>query len=216
MTDKTDTSLGGAYALASVDDQKRLYAAWAESYDEDLRRRYDYVYAETIADLYLAAGGGGPALDIGCGTGLIGAALATRGMAGPVDGADLSPEMLAAARAKGVYRTLIEADLTAAQPFAPGAYAGLLSAGTFTIGALGPEALTPVIAAAAPGAICVIGIHEAVFEARGFDAALADEAAAGAIAAPSCERHPIYGPAASHENANDRFVAAIFTRAGPC
>ncbi len=48
-------------------------------------------------------------LDLGCGTGLMGAALA--GAQRRIDGVDLSPRMLERARAKGVYRSLHEAEL---------------------------------------------------------------------------------------------------------
>ena len=48
-------------------------------------------------------------LDIGCGTGLVGAAL--RDLAGRLDGVDLSPAMLEKAKAKGVYDELFQGDL---------------------------------------------------------------------------------------------------------
>ncbi|RAH39706.1 uncharacterized protein BO95DRAFT_469476 [Aspergillus brunneoviolaceus CBS 621.78] len=60
-------------------------------------------------------------LDAGCGTGLVGQALATAGGAASssissiaaIDGIDFSPAMLAMARKTGVYRNLIRGDLTA-------------------------------------------------------------------------------------------------------
>ena len=48
------------------------------------------------------------AVDLGCGTGLAGAAMAER--VGHLTGIDLSPAMLALARAKGCYDRLVEAD----------------------------------------------------------------------------------------------------------
>jgi predicted TPR repeat methyltransferase len=59
----------------------------------------------------IAAGGGlGPALDLGCGTGL--AALAISDLSiGPITGVDLSTRMLDHARAKGLYADLRHADL---------------------------------------------------------------------------------------------------------
>ncbi len=53
----------------------------------------------------------GRVLDLGCGTGLAGAALAHR--AGHLTGVDLSPAMLALARAKGCYDRLVAAELGA-------------------------------------------------------------------------------------------------------
>jgi predicted TPR repeat methyltransferase len=49
----------------------------------------------------------GPVLDLGCGTGLVGLALSDLAL-GPLTGIDLSPRMLDAARAKGLYAVLLE------------------------------------------------------------------------------------------------------------
>lgn len=54
----------------------------------------------------------GPVLDIGCGTGLLGVALADLPV-GPLIGVDIAPRMLAGAKAKGLYADLREADVMA-------------------------------------------------------------------------------------------------------
>lgn len=54
----------------------------------------------------------GPVLDLGCGTGLIGLAIADLPL-GPLVGVDISPRMLAYAAAKGLYAELREAELMA-------------------------------------------------------------------------------------------------------
>jgi len=66
------------------------------------------VAAETVLR---AAGVDGEILDAGCGTGLVGVALAERG-ARSIDGVDLSPGMIAKAKETGVYRRLAPADLS--------------------------------------------------------------------------------------------------------
>lgn len=53
----------------------------------------------------------GRVLDLGCGTGLMGAAI--RGLAGWLEGVDLSGRMLEEARRKGIYDRLVQADLIA-------------------------------------------------------------------------------------------------------
>jgi len=53
------------------------------------------------------------ALDLACGTGRIGAWLRGRCAQAAVDGVDITPEMLAVARGRGVYRTLEIADVLA-------------------------------------------------------------------------------------------------------
>lgn len=63
----------------------------------------------------------GPTLDLGCGTGLMARALA--GRAGPIDGIDLSPGMLAEAAATGLYRSLHPGDgATTTRMLAAGSY----------------------------------------------------------------------------------------------
>lgn len=59
----------------------------------------------------ITAGGQiGPVLDLGCGTGLVGLAVDDLTV-GPITGIDVSARMLDQARVKGVYATLVEADL---------------------------------------------------------------------------------------------------------
>lgn len=77
-----------------------------------------------------AAGALGEALDLGCGTGLVARALGTRVQA--IDGVDLSPRMVAAARASGLYRRVEEAELVMAlQACAPACYDLVLAADVF-------------------------------------------------------------------------------------
>jgi hypothetical protein len=67
-----------------------------------------------------------------------------------------------------VYRKLIQADLTQQVPIRSDSYAGLVSAGTFTHGHLGPESLDELWRVAAPGAICAIGINADHYDSKGF------------------------------------------------
>lgn len=117
----TDPGLNAAYRLDGPEGCRRLYAAWADSYDADFAAGMDYRLPALVAGAFLAAGGAGPVLDAGAGTGLVGAALLGLGFSGAIDGADLSPAMLARAARLGVYRNLFEADLTQPIPTpAPG------------------------------------------------------------------------------------------------
>ncbi|MEL7465340.1 MAG: methyltransferase domain-containing protein [Pseudomonadota bacterium] len=203
-----EKSLEGAYALETPEDSKRLYAGWAETYDQDFAERYGYVYPERLAEMLATRRAEGPLLDIGCGTGLVGEVTSVR----PMDGVDISVEMLEAARAKGVYRHLLEADLTATLPMPDGAYRSLISTGTFTHGHVGPEALPELIRVAATGALFALGINQAVFEAKGFPDAFAALVSSGAITAPEYETGPVYADEADHDHKDDKFTAAIFAR----
>jgi predicted TPR repeat methyltransferase len=52
-------------------------------------------------------------LDLGCGTGLAGEAFRDLSVCGRLDGIDLSPRMLDAARRRGIYDSLVEGELRA-------------------------------------------------------------------------------------------------------
>ncbi len=93
-----------------------------------------------------------PLLDLGCGTGAAGVRLSALGFTA-IDGVDLSPEMLAVAAAKGVYRSLVVADLNRPLPVRPGTYTGSVSAGTFRDGHVGPDAVPTILGALRPGAV---------------------------------------------------------------
>jgi predicted TPR repeat methyltransferase len=201
MSRDPDPDLGGAYALQTPADHRRYYAGWAARYDADFAAPMAYRLPDLVAGAYAAAGGAGPVLDVGAGTGLLGLALAARGI-GPVDGVDLSPEMLTEAAAKGCYRSLVQADLTAGPPPVAAPYAGLASSGTFTLGHLGPAVLTALFPLCASGAVVALSVHERVWEAGGFAAALRP---GGRIAASTAQAEPIYATAAKGDpHADDR------------
>lgn len=105
---------------------RALFDRYAERFDRDLIDRLHYqapglLYAavrRVMDDGGRAEGGGDNGggwaapfdiLDLGCGTGLAGVAFA--GVAGFLAGVDLSPRMLAEARRRGLYHSLIEGDL---------------------------------------------------------------------------------------------------------
>ena len=184
--------LDEAYAVETPDDNRRLYARWAATYESDFIARTGYRYHEHVADVFVALERPpGPTLDVGCGTGIVGRALQERGVDG-IHGVDISPQMLEQASSKGVYETLIEADLTAGLRIRADTYAGVASAGTFTHGHLPPEPLGELIRVSMPGAACAIGVNAAHFVDRGFaawlDAAVSEER----ITPYSVTRLPVY------------------------
>lgn len=106
---RTDTSNTPAIFLRAIFDG---YAEQFEVHVLSLR----YSVPVSIRKLLLAhpkiaaAESIGPALDLGCGTGLIALAVEDLGI-GPFTGIDLAPKMLAQAKAKGLYTELIENDI---------------------------------------------------------------------------------------------------------
>ena len=173
-TDETDDALGleEAYAVETPDDNRRLYAKWATTYESGFIGTKRYEYHERVAEVCVARERPvGPTLDVGCGTGIVGEALRARGV-DRIDGVDISAAMLEQAAAKDVYTDLIEADLTVGMAVADDTYAGITSAGTFTHGHLPPEPLGELIRVAMPGARCAIGINAAHWSDHGFEAYL--------------------------------------------
>ncbi len=199
----TELGLDAAYALATPDDSRTLYAAWADTYDSSFIEANDYVYHRQIAEVFCRDFRGGSVLDVGCGTGVVGVELYSLGVS-VIDGIDISPEMLAEAADKNhdgrkVYRNLVEADLTRTINIVDDMYEGLVSAGTFTHGHLGPDSLHELIRVAAPGARAAIGINASHFEDHGFRATLDAMASAGSIEPYELVDVEMYG----HSEADD-------------
>jgi SAM-dependent methyltransferase len=88
------------------------------SYEATVEDEMDLVLLEALESVPWAAVA--HAADLGCGTGRTGAWLRARGVP-RIHGVDVTPEMLARARDRGVYEHLVEADV-AASGLAAGAY----------------------------------------------------------------------------------------------
>ncbi len=201
-----ETGLDNAYALGSPDDNKRLYDTWAATYDDDFAGAMDYRLPHIVAQAYADAGGAGPVLDIGVGTGLVGVVLAERGI-GPIDGTDISPEMLAVAGKKGLYKGLFESDITLGMGVPDGTYAGAVSSGTFTLGHIGPDCLDEVFRVVRSGGLIVLSINRRHFDNAGFAPKIeAIKANCAALAMPEVA---IYGANATGDHARDTALIVI-------
>ena len=133
--------LESAYALETPEDNIRLYRSWAKTYDDDFAKDSDYILHEHVARQFANVGGFGPVLDVGAGTGLCGAALQARGIE-PIDGTDISQDMLDISASKGIYRSVFTGDLLAGLDVKAESYQGAVSSGTFTHGHVGPDGIT--------------------------------------------------------------------------
>ena len=95
------------YPIVSV---QQGYSEWAATYEDVVQDAMDLrllarIKAATWDHAQLAA-------DLACGTGRIGVWLKQHGV-GAIDGVDLTEAMLEGARAKGVYRSLVQGDIRA-------------------------------------------------------------------------------------------------------
>ncbi|MGJ5619466.1 class I SAM-dependent DNA methyltransferase [Sulfitobacter sp. MF3-043] len=160
--------LDAAYAIETPEDNRRLYADWAKTYDDSFAADMDYQLPRMVGLIFCEAfRGSGPVLDVGAGTGLLAQSIPIRAML-EIDALDMSPEMLGIARQKGLYRKTIEADLTQPLDIADNIYGAIVSSGTFTHGHVGPDALDELLRIARCGAVFVLAVNAEHFVARGF------------------------------------------------
>ncbi|MCI2420756.1 class I SAM-dependent methyltransferase [Saccharopolyspora sp. K220] len=170
-----------AYDLKSKEEAEAVYDEWATDYDTDMIDGMDYVAPANAANRLVDVVGGdpGPVLDAGCGTGLVGVALARRSVS-VIDGVDLSQGMLDQARARGVYRNLGKADLTQRLDVADDTYGAAICVGTITDGHVGPEVFDELVRVVRPGGLVVATVAH-VWESRKVGEHLDDLAARGLV-----------------------------------
>jgi len=185
-----DPDLDSAYALETPADNKRLYRAWAETYDAEFVDGTDFRFPALIARTYLASDGAWPCLDVGCGTGAVAEHLPRDAV---LDGLDLSAEMLAVAARKSLYRHLFEVNLKDPLPMDGASYAGLVSSGTFTHGHVGAEALDELVRVLRADGVAVISVKPEIWDEMGFGAAFERLTSAGLIADLGWTEKRIYG-----------------------
>ncbi|MFD3189116.1 class I SAM-dependent DNA methyltransferase [Sedimentitalea sp. HM32M-2] len=127
--------LDKAYGARDAAGTRQLYDDWAASYETEVSEN-GYATPGRCAQALHAhlSDATRPVLDFGCGTGLSGLALRLAGFS-VIDGVDLSAEMLAQARAKGVYRNLEQIEAAAALAHRPGDYAAIAAIGVIGAGA---------------------------------------------------------------------------------
>ncbi len=130
-------SSGDKYDLAGksttdTPEVMRLYDDFAPTYDDTLLSKWGYEAPATAAQMlarYVPLGS--RVLDAGCGTGLTGSALHEVGFS-TVHGADISLPSLQAAASKGVYKSLVRADLLKQLPFPDDAFDAAICVGVLS------------------------------------------------------------------------------------
>ncbi len=217
MSKKPKFDVDDAYAIETSADSICLYGEWADTYDAGFVEREGYVVYLRVAEIFLRQQSliSGAVLDVGCGTGIVGVELREGGIE-IIDGIDISPPMLAEAGKKRtkdevpVYRTLIDADLTKTLDLPDNQYAGLVSAGTFTHGHLGPEPLDELWRVAAPGAYCAISVRSTHFESANFGEKLSNDVDKGTITKPDFIEVDLYSAETRNlEHAGDKALIVV-------
>jgi predicted TPR repeat methyltransferase len=205
--------LDEAYSVKTPDDNRRLYAKWAATYESSFVDAKQYRYPKAIAEVFNdVLPPVTRVLDIGTGTGLTGMYVTRLRPTVIIDGMDISPEMLAQAKLKTredgsvVYRALYERDLTVAVPNENEPYEALFSSGTFTHGHLGPECLRNLLPLLAHDGWLVVGVNNEHFESKGFAGELESLVALGAIQTPEILRIDVYEPGSVHYGDQARVI----------
>jgi predicted TPR repeat methyltransferase len=205
--------LAAAYSVKSPDDNRRLYAKWASTYETSFVDAKQYRYPKAIAEVFNdVVAPVTRVLDIGTGTGLTGMYISRLRPELVIDGMDISPEMLAQARLKNrengaeVYRQLYERDLTREVPNENPLYEALFSSGTFTHGHLGPECIANLLPLLAPNGWLVVGVNNEHYESRGFEEVLTSLVADGAIEVPEVVRIDVYETGSEHYGDQARVI----------
>jgi predicted TPR repeat methyltransferase len=164
-----------AYHLEGSDAAVRFYRKWAVDYDHQMLDILGYTSPASIAEILLQhlPDRDAAVLDVGCGTGLTCRVLAENGYA-RLDGIDLSAEMLAVARERGIYRQLLQGDVTEPLALESNSYDGVISSGTFTHGHVGPEPLPEIFRVLKSGGILACTVHQDLWQSMGFETAFAE------------------------------------------
>ena len=162
--------LNDAYSVKTPEDNIKLYKVWASSYDDDFAKKNDYRSPVLISNYYdkYSNKNDVPVLDVGAGTGLIAEVMNKKNTI-DIDAIDISPEMLESAKSKNCYNKLIEADLTKNLDIENDYYGAIVSAGTFTHGHIGPNALDELLRVTKPSGLFVITIHSKVYVNQNFE-----------------------------------------------
>jgi predicted TPR repeat methyltransferase len=206
--------LNEAYSVKTPEDNKRLYAKWAATYDSSFVDAKQYRYPKAISECFdeVVTDSVVRILDVGTGTGLTGMYLSRLRPTVVLDGMDISPEMLEQASLKtrtdgsAVYRELYERDLTRDVLNENAPYEALISSGTFTHGHLGPECLRNLLPLLAHDGWLVVGVNNEHFEAKGFADELDVLVSIGAITQPEILRIDVYEPGSVHYGDQARVI----------
>ena len=170
----------GSTSSAEVE---KTYDEWAGKYDHDLAD-WDYRAPAQAAEMLRAAVAPTAAiLDVGCGTGLTGAALRAAGFTGPVDGVDLSQASLDMAAKRKLYRDLTQVDLqTLPLAIDDDCYDALICIGVMTYVSNSVEVLQEFTRMVRPKGRIIVTQRDDLFQERAFGDTIKAMADDGVIA----------------------------------
>jgi len=162
-------TLDKVYTATNHAELMDAYKDWANDYDSDTLGSFGYVapVAAARAMERVAPGTEVRILDAGCGTGQVGQILTDKGF-GDIHALDYSEDMLRVAESKGIYGSLMQADLSKKLKIEDDAYDAVVCVGTLTYGHVDASAFDELIRVTrANGHICFT-IREGAYEDYGY------------------------------------------------
>ncbi len=177
-TNSAANYLQNVYDLATQADTDAYYTQWAASYDDELTRQGYQTPRRCAEALRRVVASDATVLDIGCGTGLSGAALATAGFTN-LAGTDVNAEMLDVARVAGLYRDTWVTDIEDPFPFALGTYDAIAAVGVIGLGAAPASLLRLSLEALATGGHMVFSYNDHALKVPEFTNALTNVVSSG-------------------------------------
>lgn len=177
-----------AYDLTSEEETRAFYGDWAATYDQELHDQ-GYVQpvrvARTVGEMVTDRSA--EILDVGCGTGLSGRAVAAAGFT-HIDGGDYSPAMLIRAAESGVYRSLFEINLNESlSQFGDASYDVVTAVGCFSFGHISVDALDELVRILQSGGLLAIAVNDPYYDQGDLPAKLDALEAADLIADRTAE-----------------------------
>lgn len=171
-----------AWSNTSEERLKEAYKVWADTYDKWANGAQQdsspgYVGHIRCAEIFNTAASelygdiekkNLKLLDLGCGTGLLGQVLKEKYGFDNMVGLDLSEEMLAKSREKGVYKRLICSYVTNERvtDIENAEFDGVLAAGVFTPGQIKPTVLDEILRWIKPGGIICFTCRSDAYESE--------------------------------------------------
>ena len=153
------------YQAKDVQDLEARYDLWAEEYDQDVAS-YGYKIPSVLAGFlcrYIKTDGG-PILDAGAGTGIMGEIMSLLGYK-EIVAMDLSRGMLKIAEEKGIYRELHRMVMGEHLDFPDNRFAVTVAVGVISIGHAPPESFDELIRCTRPGGYVMFSVRA---DAQGF------------------------------------------------
>ncbi|NEO68849.1 class I SAM-dependent methyltransferase [Moorena sp. SIO3H5] len=156
------------YDAPNIEELARRYDQWAQDYDQEMEEVFGNVGPQRTVETFIKyVPTDAKILEVGTGTGLVGALLNQQGYY-HVDGLDISLQMMEEARKKNVYTSLYQATLGEPLEFTDNTYQAIMAKGVFAPGHAPSRAFDELIRVTHRGGVIVFTLRTDYYEASDF------------------------------------------------